>query len=103
MNARTSDEDLADEASSMSNVNPHEDDSSSVNDDRGIGDVTIAGPAKREAEIDVLEPGEPPAKRAHPQPRKRISPTSSSTADADAASPQTTSRDHVEEMYANSE
>ena len=102
-NVRTSDKDLADDVSSMSNVNAREDDSSSVNDDKGIADVTISRPAKRNAETDVLEPGEPPAKRARPQPSKRISPTSLSTADADAASPQTTSRDHVEEMYANSE
>ena len=34
MNVRASDEDLTDNASSMSNINACEDDSSSVNDDR---------------------------------------------------------------------
>ena len=64
--------------------------------------MSIAGPAKRDAESDVLDSGEPPAKRPRPQPKKRMSATSSFTVDVDAISPQTTTRDHVDEMYANS-
>ena len=100
---RASDEDLPDDASSMAHINGPEDDSSSVNADRGISGDTIAEPVKRDAESDGLDASEPPAKRPRPRPRKRISPTSSSTGDADTASPQTTTRDHVDEMYGNAE
>lgn len=59
---RARDENLADDASSMFGDNAREEDPSSLNDDGAIGDASIAGPAKRDAESDVLDSGEPPAK-----------------------------------------
>ena len=75
----------------MSIINGCEDNSGSVTDDREIGDVSIAGPAKRDAESNTLGSSEPPAKQS-PCPLLTLT------------SPlQTMTHDCINEMYAKLE
>ena len=75
----------------MSIINGCEDNSGSVTDDREIGNVSIAGPAKRDAESNALGSSEPPAKRSPCPPLMLTLP------------PQTMTHDCINKMYAQLE